>query len=1612
MTNYTDTTVAGATTYTYAVRARDTLGNTSALSTPVTTTTPAPYDSRLTRAPYLTDLVGLNAIVNFATDRSNGVASVRYGAVTAGICSLTATAPASRSTISVNSIFEYQWKANLTLPVTGSYCYRPYLGPVDLLGANLAPQFKSQVALGSLETYSFAVFGDWGQIGPTGQNVDQANVMSQIAKSGVSFAVTTGDNGYPAGSQGNYGDLQQTGPDTSAIFGPSSWGGVGGSIPIFPAVGNHGLARSDANHPHLVNFPQDAAVATSGGRYQKDTYCCVNGSASAVYPSPWYAFDAGTSRFYVLDAAWADLNTGTAGPYANEYASHWTPTSPEYQWLLADLNAHPSGLKFAFWHYPLYSDQPSENSDTFLQGNSSLEGLLASKGVNLAFTGHAHIYQRNNAASGNGGRNGGGVSSLPSYVTGGGGADVQSLGSTCSPNDAYAIGWSDTTGTGSRCGNAPMPTSRSQILHFLKVTVAGSSVTVTPTDSTGRTFDVKTYNFQPIPDTYIDSAPPVGANTANATFQFHASSANATYTCKLDAGQSKSCASPITYPNLAQGQHTFSVFATVNKVNDPLPATRTWTVDYTAPSAPGNFGATATSSFSVSLRWNAATDNTGVTGYDIVRDGTTLTTVAPGTSYVDTAVVGSTTHQYAVRARDIAGNLSPATPTITVTTPRPPLPVFADGFESGDLSLWTSAAGLAPETTLVHNGRTAVEGNTINGGTFARKTLGATYSDAYARVSFDVVSQVDQINLLRMRDAAGNSLGYVYLTADGTLAFHNDVPVLNTNTVSATVPAPGWHALELHMAVNGTASTVEVWLDNTKIADLSVAGAIDLGTAPVGQFQIGELQAGRVYDVVFDDAAFGSARLGPVADGAAPSVPVGVSGVATSPFSVAVSWLPSTDDVGVLGYDVFRDGLLVGTVSAPTTSFADASALASTTYGYTVRARDASNNLSALSASVSVTTPAATPPLFGDGFESGNLAAWTSSAGLTPESTDVHTGGFAVEGNTTNGNAVARETLSSTFPDGYGRVAFEIKSQSSQVNLLRMRDAAGNSLGYVYVSVGGHLGFHNDATLTNTSSATTVGAGWHVLELHLGINDTAGTVEVWLDSTLVGDLSAAGTANVGTAPVGQFQIGDAQTGLVYDVVFDDAAFGSARVGPAADGAAPSVPGGVSAVATSPFSVDVNWSPSTDNVGVAGYDVLRDGAVVGSVSAPTTSFTDASVLAQTTYGYTVRARDGSNNASALSGVASVTTPAAIPSLFADGFESGTLAAWTSSAGLAPESTDVRTGGVAVEGNTTSGNTVARETLSATFADGYARLGFELKSQVSQVNLLRLRDALGNSLGYVYVSAGGHLGFHDDATLTNTSSATTVGAGWHVLELHLGINDTAGTVEVWLDSTLVADLSAAGTANVGTAPVGQFQIGDAQTGLVYDVVFDDAAFGSARVGPAADGAAPSVPGGVSAVATSPFSVDVNWSPSTDNVGVAGYDVLRDGAVVGSVSAPTTSFTDASVLAQTTYGYTVRARDGSNNVSAPSASRVGDDAGGGDAAVVRGRVRVGDAGGVDVVGGVGAREHGCADGWVRGRGQHVEREHGRARDAERHVRRRLCAVGLRTEESGVAGEPAAAA
>ncbi|RYY14142.1 MAG: hypothetical protein EOO04_30705, partial [Chitinophagaceae bacterium] len=92
--------------------------------------------------------------------------------------------------------------------------------------------------------------------------------------------------------------------------------------------------------------------------------------------------------------------------------------------------------------------------------------------------------------------------------------------------------------------------------------------------------------------------------------------------------------------------------------------------DTQAPTAPSNLAASALTQSSVQLNWTASTDNTGVAGYDIFRNGTKInTSLVTTTSYSVTGLSATTAYQFYVQARDAAGNTSPNSNTINVITP-------------------------------------------------------------------------------------------------------------------------------------------------------------------------------------------------------------------------------------------------------------------------------------------------------------------------------------------------------------------------------------------------------------------------------------------------------------------------------------------------------------------------------------------------------------------------------------------------------------------------------------------------------------------------------------------------------------------------------------------------------------------------------------------------------------------------------------------------------------------------------------------------------------------------------------------------------------------------------
>jgi hypothetical protein len=719
----------------------------------------------LTRAPYLTDVTSSSVSVTWATTTKNtGV--VTYG--TAGNCAAhSAAATAAGTPVSVNGVTEYQNSVQIpSLAASTSYCYRITTGgpsPVDLLGSAPSPSFTTLQAPGGTQPVTFDVLGDWGNTTNSGVNngsvnANQAGVDAQMARSGAQFVVSPGDIGYPSGTQANYGDLNQKGADISAVFGPSYWAVPGQSLPMFPAIGNHG---KNAIFPAI--WPEPATVAASGGVYSMVSYPSIDGTTPASYPADYFAFTTGGVRFYVLDASWVNNNTGSAtGVYQVDHDAHWTATSAEYKWLSQDLAAHHGGLKFAFFHFPLYSDNVSEPDDAYLDnfpagsnggGSGSLEQLLHAAGVQLVFNGHAHIYQRNIATPGG----------VTSYVTGGGGGSAQAV-TRCSTTDAYAVGWNYISGKGSACGAAARPTSDSQVYHFLKVSVNGTAVTVTPTDSKGHTFDPMTYNFA---------------------------------------------------------------------------------ADTTPPSAPGSLTGNQNGSGAVTLTWTPATDNIGVSAYDIYRNGTYLATVAPGVArYTDTTATSGTAYTYLVDARDLASNATGA----SVNVNGGPV-LFSDGFESGDLSLWTTVDGLTVQPSLTHTGTYAARETSAGAVTYADKILPGSSTDMSAQAWVYVVSRSTPTDLFGFR--ATTSIANVYISQTGKLAVRNNVSGVSTVSTTA-MPTGGWHLVTLHVLVNGASSSIDVSLDGTPVGGLALAGQ-NLGTSPVTAFRLGDSASGRSYDIAFDD---------------------------------------------------------------------------------------------------------------------------------------------------------------------------------------------------------------------------------------------------------------------------------------------------------------------------------------------------------------------------------------------------------------------------------------------------------------------------------------------------------------------------------------------------------------------------------------------------------------------------------------------------------------------------------------------------------------------------------------------------------------------------------------
>lgn len=294
------------------------------------------------------------------------------------------------------------------------------------------------------------------------------------------------------------------------------------------------------------------------------------------------------------------------------------------------------------------------------------------------------------------------------------------------------------------------------------------------------------------PDTAITSGPAAASTSqANVSFAFTSPDANATFECLVDSGTYTACVSPHALPGLVDGSHTFTVRAKSSAGTlDPTPATRTWTVDGTAPtvmitSNPTNPSNDATPAFGFSSPDATAT-------FQCQVDGTVTFTSC--TSIYTSPTLADGAHVFRVKATDPVGNTGPeATYSWTIDTMPPAVTITSGpmGTVASANATFTFTTGGSPTTTDCD----------LDGSGFSACAGSKTYSG---------VADGPHTFTVRVRDAAMNM-------ATDTRSFTVDTmgPVV---TITNAPASPNADNTPTYMFTVTGATTIECGVDGTFVA--------------------------------------------------------------------------------------------------------------------------------------------------------------------------------------------------------------------------------------------------------------------------------------------------------------------------------------------------------------------------------------------------------------------------------------------------------------------------------------------------------------------------------------------------------------------------------------------------------------------------------------------------------------------------------------------------------------------------------------------------------------------------------------------------------------------------
>jgi chitodextrinase len=642
--------------------------------------------------------------------------------------------------------------------------------------------------------------------------------------------------------------------------------------------------------------------------------------------------------------------------------------------------------------------------------------------------------------------------------------------------------------------------------------------------------------------------------------------------------------------------------------------------DTTRPGTPGALTAYTLSNNAIHLTWTSSTDNVGVAGYSVYRDGVLVGTTAY-LFWQDSGLSPTTTYAYTVEAYDAAGNTSPATPVVNGRTnsaadtipPSVPGPVTGAPMSSTQIEVqWgRSTDNVKVVAYKVFRNATEIAQATTPFYSDTGLTPGTSYSYSVSAVdnSGNVSARsVPAIIMTSPRDARPPSV-----PADVSAVAGRDIVYLSWTPSSDNIACVGYH----------------IFRNGAKI-----------GSGASSSYQDTTVKASTTYTYTiagFDAAGNVSQLSAPVTvttpDTLPPSAPGTPAGVPVSTTQVRISWSAASDNIAIAGYRIFRNG--VHLVSWGLTQYMDTGLSPATAYTYTVVAVDSSGNESAASAPCTVSTqaPDTQPP---------TAPAITAIAALSTSQVNL-----AWSASTDDGAVVSygvfRDGVQIGSTPGTGFANTGLTAGTTYAYAVRAVDAAGNVSALSPPVTVKTLPPPDTTppTIPAIESATAVSETQIVLKWSAATDNTrVGGYYIYRNGVKVGGTGLTSWMDSALASATTYSYTVAAVDASGNISPRSAAVTTTTLAPP-DRTPPSAPSGVQATAVASNRVSVTWAASTDNVRVAGYKVFRNGKLIAA--PPSTSFVDEMVFPNATYAYTIAAYDAAGNTSAQSPAVSVVTP---------------------------------------------------------------------------------------------------------------------------------------------------------------------------------------------------------------------------------------------------------------------------------------------------------------------------------------------------------------------------------